>query len=242
MDTQFHHNHIQVSESPALGFLLTIVGGFLDAYTYLLHGKVFANAQTGNIVLLGVSLAEKNFMQSLFYVLPILAFVLGVFMTELIKKHFKPLTMIHWRQIIVAVEIVLLFLVGFFPANQMDVLINVLISFICSMQVCSFKKLNGSPFATTMCTGNLRSATECLFAFLFYHDNNAKKNSGKYFLIIVFFIAGATLGTALSTLMSAKAVWVCSILLLIVFCMMFQKETPLKEERLLSQNSIEKMP
>ena len=30
--------------------LLTLSGGLQDAYTYLRRGKVFANAQTGNIV------------------------------------------------------------------------------------------------------------------------------------------------------------------------------------------------
>ena len=44
----------QMSETLFLGALLTVTGGFLDAYTYLCRGKVFANAQTGNIVLLGV--------------------------------------------------------------------------------------------------------------------------------------------------------------------------------------------
>src|SRR5580658_6145873 len=36
------------------GLLLAGVGGFLDAYTFVGRGGVFANAQTGNIVLLGV--------------------------------------------------------------------------------------------------------------------------------------------------------------------------------------------
>ncbi len=34
--------------------ILAIVGGFLDSYSYLMRGHVFANAQTGNIVLFGV--------------------------------------------------------------------------------------------------------------------------------------------------------------------------------------------
>jgi hypothetical protein len=36
------------------GLLLACAGGFLDAYTFVGRGGVFANAQTGNIVLLGV--------------------------------------------------------------------------------------------------------------------------------------------------------------------------------------------
>ena len=35
---------------------VTLSGGFQDAYTYICRGKVFANAQTGNIVLLSAAL------------------------------------------------------------------------------------------------------------------------------------------------------------------------------------------
>ena len=47
----------QPSESMALGALLTLAGGFQDAYSYNGRGHVFANAQTGNVVLLGQNLA-----------------------------------------------------------------------------------------------------------------------------------------------------------------------------------------
>ena len=45
----------QMSDSFRIGAILAAVGGFLDAYTYLARGQVFANAQSGNIVLLGNS-------------------------------------------------------------------------------------------------------------------------------------------------------------------------------------------
>ena len=41
---------LQMSESFFLTAILAIVGGFLDSYSYLMRGHVFANAQTGNIV------------------------------------------------------------------------------------------------------------------------------------------------------------------------------------------------
>jgi hypothetical protein len=42
------------------GLLLAGAGGFLDAYTFVGRGGVFANAQTGNIVLLGVEAGERH--------------------------------------------------------------------------------------------------------------------------------------------------------------------------------------
>ena len=44
--------------------LLTLSGGLQDTYTYLRRGKVFANAQTGNIVLLGQSLFDGDWSRA----------------------------------------------------------------------------------------------------------------------------------------------------------------------------------
>ena len=44
----------QVSESIELGVILALAGGFMDVYSYVARDGVFANAQTGNILLVGV--------------------------------------------------------------------------------------------------------------------------------------------------------------------------------------------
>ena len=51
----------QISESIELGALLAISGGMMDAYSYIERGEVFANAQTGNMLLFGVNLSVGNF-------------------------------------------------------------------------------------------------------------------------------------------------------------------------------------
>ena len=48
----------QMSESLPVGLLLALAGGILDSYTYLNRGQVFATAETGNLVLLGIHLAQ----------------------------------------------------------------------------------------------------------------------------------------------------------------------------------------
>lgn len=53
---------------------------------------------------------------------------------------------LHWRQIVVAIEIVVLFAVGFMP-ETMNMAANILVSFVCSMQVNAFRKIKGSPYA-----------------------------------------------------------------------------------------------
>ena len=60
-----------MSEALPLGLLLALTGGILDAYTYLNRGAVFATAETGNLVLLGVNLAMGHWLKVIYYLLPI---------------------------------------------------------------------------------------------------------------------------------------------------------------------------
>ena len=78
--------------------LLILAGGFLDAYTYLCRGEVFANAQTGNIVLLGLSLAQGQWRTALQYVLPIVVFAQGVLLAGKLKWQQQQRNRLHqWR-------------------------------------------------------------------------------------------------------------------------------------------------
>lgn len=57
----------QISESIRLGAILALSGGFMDAYSYMERGEVFANAQTGNMLLFGVHLSQGDFQNTLKY-------------------------------------------------------------------------------------------------------------------------------------------------------------------------------
>ena len=214
----------QMSESFFLGALLAVVGGFLDAYTYLLRGHVFANAQTGNIVLLGLHLAQLQITEALYYLIPILAFALGVVVSQLIRRRYQDHDRIHWRQVTLGVECVILLAVAFLPHGRCDMTVNVVISLSCAMQVESFRKINGNTFATTMCTGNLRSATELLFCYAISKNKEERNRSLQYYGIILFFISGAVLGTLLSNTYGAKSVLFCCAVLAIAFVAMFIRE------------------
>lgn len=213
----------QMSETFFLGALLTVTGGFLDAYTYLSRGGVFANAQTGNIVLLGIKLARGEFDALLHYLIPIAAFALGVVVAELVRHRFLRRPGIHWRQIVVAAEIGILLLAAFLPLGRWDTLVNVLISFLCAMQVEAFRKISGNACATTMCTGNLRSGTELLFHAVRDRDAAAWRRGLQYYAIILLFILGAVLGAWCTNLMQGKAILVCCGTLAVVFVAMFLK-------------------
>lgn len=209
----------QPSESFTLGILLAISGGFWDTYTYILRGEVFANAETGNIVLLGINIAKGNFKNAINYLIPILAFALGVFIIGLIRKKFRDISVFHWRNIIITIEILIIFSVGFMP-EALNHLVNVLVSFVCAMQVATFKKVWDCPCATTMCTGNLRSCTENLFQYLNTNNKTFLRKSLVYFSVIIFFIVGALLGTICSLQFGIKAIWITCLILFMAYPVM----------------------
>ena len=54
----------QMSDSFRAAVFIILSGGFQDAYTYTCRGEVFANAQTGNIVLLSTALYGREYTYS----------------------------------------------------------------------------------------------------------------------------------------------------------------------------------
>jgi uncharacterized membrane protein YoaK (UPF0700 family) len=216
----------KVSETFLLGALLAVSGGFLDAYTYICRGGVFANAQTGNIVLLGIHLLDGSWGKIVYYLIPILAFAVGVFTAEAVRRHFRARRFLHWRQVILAAEMLLLVAAAFFTSERWDMAVNVTVSFICSLQAESFRLLNGNSYATTMCTGNLRSGTELLFRFFVKRDPHDRSSAFQYYGIILFFIAGAAVGALLSHIFAERAVLFSCLPLLAAFGVLFWESKP----------------
>lgn len=213
----------QMSESFLTAVFLSLSGGLQDAYTYLFRGKVFANAQTGNIVLLSSNLMDGNWERVLHYLVPLCAFALGVLTAEKMQERFREMRTLHWRQLVVLGEGLLLFLVGFLPQEQ-NLLANAIVSFACAMQVQAFRKVHGYPFASTMCIGNLRSGMDALVAFGHTHDKNALWKSLQYFAIIFIFALGAGIGTQCVGIFGERTIWLSCALLLVSLCFMFIKE------------------
>ena len=213
---------MQTSESFRLSAILSFSGGLQDAYTYNVRGNVFANAQTGNVVLMSQSLMTGNWNRGIHYMLPLISFATGVFVTEQIEYRCKNSRTVHWRQIVLSIEIVLLAIVGFM-STDLNVAANMLVSFACAMQVQAFRKVHGYGYASTMCIGNLRSGTESLSHYLRNKDKSALKKSLHFFGIILFFAVGAGIGGIVSNMLYLKTIWISSVLLAVVAVMMIRE-------------------
>ena len=215
--------HGQMSEAFITALFLSVSGGLQDVYTYLYRGKVFANAQTGNIVLMAVKLFAGEWGEALHYLMPLCAFALGIFVAEFIRLKLKRMQWLHWRQLVVLFEILLLFVVGFLP-QELNLLANAIVSFSCAMQVQTFRKVNGYAYASTMCIGNMRSGMEALAVWIVKHDPKALRKVFHYLGIIFLFGVGAGLGWVAVEHFATRAIWWSCLLLVICFALMFIRE------------------
>ena len=159
----------QKSESLQIMFILTLIGGFLDSYSYVTRGGVFAFAQTGNLVLLSINICYGNLDKIVRYVM-------------------------------------------------------LLISFVCAMQIEAFRRFNGVDLMTTMCTGNLKKATDRLIDYFYTKDNNLLKASFTTYSAILIFIIGCIIGTLTSFVYSTKSIFILPVVILIAFIIMHETE------------------
>lgn len=220
---QLDRPHGQMSDSFLMSAFIILSGGLQDAYTYCCRDKVFANAQTGNIVLMSTHLFAGDWAGVFRYFVPLISFMAGIFVAECVHRRYKCMEKVHWRQLIILAEIVLLFFVGFLP-QEVNTFANALVSFVCAMQVQTFRKVRGHAYASTMCIGNMRSGMDSLCSWVLNRNPAALKKSLYYWGIILLFALGAGLGSLALDLCGAKAIWLSCLLLAVSFCLMFLKE------------------
>ncbi len=212
-------NQPQMSEAFVLSAVLAFSGGFQDAYTYIVRHGVFANGQTGNVVLMSTHLLAGEPAQAVRYLLPILAFAGGVWTAEKIGYREKYARKMHWRQIILVLELLILFAAGLLPDRYYN-MANFLVSFSCAMQVQAFRTISGYSYATTMCVGNLRSGVEALSVYQRTGNANEKNKVKHYFGVIFIFAVGAGLGGNICSRIGVRAIWISCLFLLLAYGLM----------------------
>ena len=224
-------------ETFRLGMMLCMVGGFMDAYTFITRGKVLANAQTGNIVYLAINLGKREWEKSFDYFMPILFFALGILFTELIKTKFEKHKIFRWQQIVIIYQIIIMFFISslslkkyseeffisFIPSGNWNIIVNIIMSFIAAIQYQGFRKIRGLAGATTMCTGNLRSGMDNLVKYIKTKDKSHLQSFWIYLGLDGFFLIGSLLCVILVNIYGIISLLICCILLIFVFIIMFKK-------------------
>jgi uncharacterized membrane protein YoaK (UPF0700 family) len=211
--------HIQGrAKTLAVGAVLAAAGGFLDAFTYVGHGRVFANAMTGNVVLLGVDAVSGSWPRSLRHLLPIVMFLLGVAAAKALRLCELRGIVRQPQLAVLGLEIALLGLLGFLPATASDFPITMTIAFAASLQMTTFREVGGRSYSSTFTSGNLRTMIESGFDWIFGGRQPGRlTDTGNFAAICSMFLLGAIAGAWLTPRMVNRALWVDVGLLAYVF-------------------------
>jgi len=174
--------------------VFTVVGGYTDTYSFLAHGHVFANAQTGNVVLFSVYASGGNWAQAVRHLRPIAAFALGVAVAKLLgvqlHKHSFNATLLCQ-----ALEFSMLTALSFLGYRLPDSYVVPMISFVAAIQSVSFSAVGPWSFNSAMTTGNLRDATSGLALWILGRGTMEDRDKGVALsLICLFFLVGALCG------------------------------------------------
>ena len=200
------NRNLPVNEQLMFCLLLTAVGGFFDAYTFVNCGGIFANAQTGNLIFVGIDLIEGNFSEVLHYSIPILSFVIGVLVSKFIETKYKELSIFKHIYMLLLTQIAALIIISIKHEYFGVDIRPIVISFICAIQFDGFRKVNNLVFASVFCTGNLRSMSEHLYKYFVLKKKESKIPFLIYLSVITVFLSGVILGAAMSKYLLNKAI------------------------------------
>lgn len=196
------------STSLAVGGMLAAAGGFLDGFTYIGHGRVFANAMSANMILFGAYLFIRSWQTALRYLPPLIAFLAAVWASQAMHLHSKRSGAATPYAPVLFLEIIVLFVLSLLPAGTSDALFTTTIAFVAALQMQTFREVNGRVYGSTFTTGNLRTLGEATFTWLFEgHARSAARVVRDFSVIITAFLAGAIGGGVATRAFGNRALW-----------------------------------
>jgi uncharacterized membrane protein YoaK (UPF0700 family) len=199
-------------EALLIAGLLALTGGYLDAYTWIVH-RAFANAQTANLVFLWVYMTGAEWGKALHYVPPLFAFVLGVIMASCLRKF----TPDKAPEISVLTEIVFLFVIAILHNRLPQVAGTLGLSFVAAFQTASFPKVEGWGYSSVMATSNFRYTIEGLFAaFAGSPEARPFRRPCVFGALCIAFGIGAAIGAVMTEVARAYSLAIPVTLLVIV--------------------------
>lgn len=231
--------HYLTCERNWVYFTLIWVAGFWGAYTYLLRGNVFCNAQTGNVVLMGMALGSRQWSTALYYLVPISAYILGAFVSELLPNPIKYHFNVRWDTILILIELLAVLMLGFVPESAPVQISQVVINFIASMQYNTFRQAEGIAVATTFVTNHIRQVGVGLAKELRHRrssDKSHRRKLARHFGMLIFFVLGAVVGTVVCRIFLGRGIWLTMLPLAVIFL------TLLHADRTTERDLVEQKP
>lgn len=215
---------------------LMMSAGMMGAYTFNLRGGVFSNAQTANIVLMSIAFGSGNIKHGFYYLIPISAYLLGAVLSEILPKPVKKINLVRWDTLLIILEMIILFCIGFIPTTVSHHIVQIMINFICAMQHNTFRQAESIPMTTTLCTNHLRQVAVWCIKYIKNKDTNSLIREKSHVSMIIFFFLGGFFETIACNLLKEKGIWLALIPLAVNLIMLIRADL-IKEK-----NYLEKVP
>ncbi|MER6980426.1 YoaK family protein [Streptomyces carpinensis] len=213
-----------------VGAILASVGGFFDAYTFLRHG-VFANLQSGNVVLFCVQATARHWHAAVVLLVPVAAFVVGVLAVEVLGVPRVGRLVRRPLRLVLTLQIALLAMIAALPDGAPAPVTTVTVSFVAALQFSTFTTLRDAPYATVMTSGNLRTSVVAAYQWTVGKDPAAARRAGRYAVMVGAFAVGAVVGAICTRTVGTPAIAVAAVLLTAVLVMLVRETRRLERRR-----------
>lgn len=201
------HEDFERTKTLWFALSLTLTNGFIDAYTYFTRGGVFANVQTGNIILFAVDISEAKLAAAMAHVWSLLAFIVGIVLASHIKSGRAERVVSRPLLWTMAIQAVALVTIGFVPLSVPNNLVTIPICFLAAVQIGLFRNIGDLAYFPVATTGNLMRFVEAGYDGFVEKSAHSRRAFYIYGAIIVSFASGAVIGAVVSRAWFAHAIW-----------------------------------
>lgn len=204
--------------------IFAAVGGLLDAFMWLAHGRTFANSMTANLVLLVLNTVQHDWGSAWHHLIAIVSFVLGIAtarslcLTRLADSPQKA------DVATLGLEMIIFASVSLMPASASDTCVIFCVAFAASLQVEAFKVVEGYPYNSTFTTGNLRTLVEGICEWVARRRNGSDRMALVFATICGSFCGGALAGGLLARTLGNHTLWLVILLLSYPMQRLFTRE------------------
>lgn len=207
----------RIFESLRVTLLVTFISGFINAYTYNTQGGRFAGAQTGNVIMMMISLAKGSFKEVGNYLLPLLVFMMGQF-AAYFARQWASKKGLRWHALGTKILLVLLLITAIIspaPAIGSNTTIT-LLAFFSSLLLDNFRRVRGLAYANVMMTGNVKTGSHFLVAGLVEKNPAFLEQAYLAFSAILGFMLGVLVSSLLTVYFFEYALFIAVIPLLVL--------------------------
>lgn len=147
-------NQFPSHERVLFASLLTMTAGSIDAFSYHMHGQVFAGLQTGNIILMGINASQLHWGSVGRYAFSIFAFILGTLMVKMFQHYrtLKNFSINKERQYVLLYMTTLLTLSALICQSIPNIFGTAILSIAAAAALQEFRILKGKPFMPLLMT------------------------------------------------------------------------------------------